>query len=511
MPGYPYASGMRATIIWAALIVAAQACSAKELWPDPNWPTTTPEAEGLDSHRLAERLLALRERQIRVHSILIVRDGRLVLDATFFPFRPGETHDLASCTKSVTSTLIGAAIARGDLRGVDQPILPIFSGLAVAHPDPRKDRIRLEDVLSMRSGLDCHFDQSELTLRQMLASPHWVPFMLDLPMAAEPGTRWVYCSGGMHLLSGVISKVEGRSALAFAREVLFKPLGITKSAWLSDPDGVSTGWGNLELRPRDAARLGYLWLNLGAWNGRRILSAAYLRQATSPLAVANAYSDYGWGFWVNDHHRPPTYEAVGRGGQRITVSPQQHLVAVLTGGGFDPNDVGALLGPAFHDGPLPADPAGRAKLQRALAEIALPPTGKPPAAMPRTADLISGRTYRLSPQPFGIAALTFHFTGPGKAAVTVEESSGRRTTQPIGLDGVPRLSPNPDAPEHLEALQGKWKTPDTFVLDIDQVAKISFFEVALTFHRDALAGVMSERTGLGEAAFCGRAASTGSH
>ncbi|HEY3756413.1 MAG TPA: serine hydrolase [Opitutaceae bacterium] len=494
---------MRAYLLLACLMAAIRVAGANEPWPEPEWTTVAPEAEGIDSDRLAEGLRAVRQRQIRVHSILIVRDGKLVLDATFFPFRPEETHDLASCTKSVTSTLIGAAIARGDLRGVDQPVLPIFTGLRISNPDARKDRIRLEDVLSMRSGLDCHFDHAELTLQQMMASPHWVPFMLDLPMAADPGMNWVYCSGGFHLLSGVISKVEGRSALEFARQVLFKPLGIAKADWLADADGVSTGWGNLELRPRDAAKLGYLWLNLGAWNGRQIVRADYLQQATSPLAVANPYSDYGWGFWVNDHHQPSTYEAVGRGGQRITVSPQQHMVVVLTGSDFNPDDIGAAVGPAFHDGPLPPNPAGEVKLRQALSEVARPPAAVAPAALPKRASLIAGRTYRLSPAPFGTAALTLRFDRANEGSVVIEEINGQRTSLPIGLDGVPRLSPNPDAPGHMEALKGEWKTPDTFVFDVDQVAKINAFEYTLTFRGDTVTGDVNERTGLGQVAFQG--------
>ncbi len=151
------------------------------------------------------------------------------------------------------------------------------------------------------------------------------------------------------------------------------------------------------------------------------------------------------------------------------------------------------------------------KLMQTLADIARPPVAVPPAAMPERAKTISGRTYRLSPQPFGIAALRFDFRGPNDAAVIVEETNGRRTSLPIGLDGIPRLSPNPDAPEHLEALQGKWKTPDTFVLYTDQVAKINSYETTLTFQSDALTGEMSERTGLGQAAFKGRADPSGSN
>jgi hypothetical protein len=375
----------------------------------------------------------------------------------------------------------------------------------VAHPDPRKDRIRLADLLSMRSGLDCHSDHSELTLQQMKASPHWISFMLDLPMVADPGTHWVYCSGGMHLLSGVISQVEGRNELAFAREVLFAPLGIRTAVWPSDADGVSTGWGNLELLPRDMAKLGYLWLHHGAWNGRQILSAEYLRQATLPLAVANDHAEYGLGFWVYSHRDPPMYEALGRGGQRISVTPEKNLIVVLTGGGFEPDDVGALLAPAMRDNPLPPNPAGEARLRSALAEVARAPIAEPPVGLPDLAYRISGRTYRLSPSPFGTAALTFHFDRPNQAEVTVEETNGRRTSRPIGLDGVLRLSPNPDFPGHAEALRGEWETADTFRLDAELVAKINRFAVTLTFQGDTLTGDMAEQTGLGDVAFTGTA------
>jgi CubicO group peptidase (beta-lactamase class C family) len=489
----------------AAVAPASPAVATDGPWPDPDWQTAAPEAEGFDSGQLADGIRSMRQRQIHVHSILIVRYGRLVLDATFFPFRPNETHDLASCTKSVTSTLIGAAITRGDLHGINQPVLPIFGERSVAHPDARKDRIRLADLLSMRSGLDCHVEHSEETLQQMQAAPHWVPFMLDLPMATDPGTNWVYCSGGMHVLSGVISRVEGRSALEFAKEALFGPLGIEAAVWPSDPDGISTGWGNLELRPHDMAKLGYLWLHQGTWNRRRILNPDYMRQATSPLAVANAHSEYGFGFWVYSHRQPPMYEANGRGGQRIVAIPEKNVVLVLTGGGFDTDDIGAFLGPAMHDAPLPPNPAAQARLKLAVADVALPPAVTPAPPLPELAGRISGRTYRLSPPPFEMAALTFRFGQPNQAEVVIAETNGRQTTRPIGLDGVPRLSPNLDAAGHLIALQGEWKTADTFLLNVELVAKINRYQLTLTFQGDALIGEMAERTGLGEAAFKGAA------
>jgi CubicO group peptidase (beta-lactamase class C family) len=496
---------VRAACLAAVLAPAAQAGAGGAPWPDPYWQVASPESEGLDSAKLADAVRAICERQIPVHAILIVRNGRQVLDATFFPFRREEAHDIASCTKSVTSTLIGAAIDRGDLSGVDQPVLPVFGGHAPANPDGRKDRIRLEDLLSMRSGLDCHSDHSEITLRQMMASPHWVPFMLDLPMAADPGSTWVYCSGGMHVLSGVISRVEGRSAFEFAGQVLFGPLGIRTAAWRSDPDGVSTGWGDLELQPRDMAKLGYLWLHGGEWDGRRIVGSEYMRQATLPLTVVDGSSEYGFGFWVSSRRQPPSYAARGRGGQQISVIPGKALVAAVAGGGYNQGELDALLGPALHDGVLPPNPAGEARLQSALAEAVLPQAPSAAPAPPQLAGRLSGRTFRLTPAPFGISALTFRFDRPGQAEVTVEETNGRRTSHPIGLDGVPRLSPNPDAPGHAEALRGEWTAPGTFHLDIDLVAKINRYDLTLTFQGDALAGEAAERTGLGSAEFTGSA------
>src|SRR5436305_14193741 len=147
----------------------------------------------------------------------------------------------------------------------------------------------------------------------------------------------------MHLLSAIISRTTGMSAHECARRSLFEPLGIRDEIWPSDPQGVSHGWGNLHLHPRDMAKLGYLWLNEGAWDGRRIVPPDWVAESTRVHAKTGTESDYGYGWLIKAQGNHSVYEASGRGGQRISVVPDKNLIVVLTGGGFQPGDIGQLL------------------------------------------------------------------------------------------------------------------------------------------------------------------------
>lgn len=262
-------------------------------WPTRGWRSSAPEAEGMDSEALARAFDYVREHRIPIHSVLIVRNGSVVLDAYFYPFHEGLVHDTASMTKSITSTLIGIAVGEHMISSVRQPVLSFFPTRTVGNRDERKGRMTVEHLLTMTSGLDCHFDQAEMTLRQMLQSPDPVRFMLDLPMAAEPGGTFVYCSGGMHLLSGVLSQITGGSAFEFARRALFRPVGIEDPVWPADPQGISHGWGDLHLRLwdcdrsvllfRDVKMPSWTWNSQTAvWNGGRWVSTE--RRVSPPTA-----------------------------------------------------------------------------------------------------------------------------------------------------------------------------------------------------------------------------------
>jgi CubicO group peptidase (beta-lactamase class C family) len=327
----------------AVTVVAVARPSAENTyWPDGRWRSSSPETQGMNSAVLAEALDYIQAHRPRIHSLTIVRNGYVVLDATFWPFQENSLHDLASVTKSITSTLVGVAIGDGKLRDVHQPVLSLFAGRPVDHRDDRKERVTLEHLLTMTSGLDCEYQGGEHTLREMRASANWVQFMLDRPLMAVPGTKGEYCSGGMHLLSGVVSQVTRTSALEYARHRLFQPLGIEEVVWPADVQGITHGWGDLHLRPQDMAKIGYLWLNQGRWKDQQIVPAAWMAAAISPHTRVLDH-EYGYGLWLNPGGDPMLFEANGRGGQRITVVPSKRLVLAITGGAFEPGDLAPYI------------------------------------------------------------------------------------------------------------------------------------------------------------------------
>jgi CubicO group peptidase (beta-lactamase class C family) len=213
-----------------------------DYWPTAQWRTSTPEALGLDSGKLADMLAAVGERGIPIHSLQVIRNGYLALDAYFYPYDRHDLHDTASVTKSVTATLVGMAVAKGFVPSVKTPILSLFPGKVVANRDPGKEAITVEDLLTMRPGLACEEVPGEPTLREMRQRPDWVQFMLDRPMARASGKKFVYCSPGMHVLSAALTHATGETALDFARHQLFAPLGIQDVAWPADAQGNNFGW-----------------------------------------------------------------------------------------------------------------------------------------------------------------------------------------------------------------------------------------------------------------------------
>ncbi len=129
------------------------------------------------------------------------------------------------------------------------------------------------------------------TSRQMVASDNWMQFALDRELVSEPGTQFVYDSANMHLLSAIVQKATGMTALDFARKYLFEPLGIREVKWLADPQGVTRGWAELKLSPRDAAKIGYLFLNKGQWEGKQVVSREWVEQATQRQIEADDGED----------------------------------------------------------------------------------------------------------------------------------------------------------------------------------------------------------------------------
>jgi CubicO group peptidase (beta-lactamase class C family) len=462
----------------------------------------------MDSTVLAEAFDEIRGRQIPIHSLTIIRNGYLVLDAYFWPFQDKLLHDMASVTKSVTSTLVGVAIGQQKVSGVTQPVTQALGALTIANLDSRKKRLTVEHLLTMTSGLDCRSQQGEITLTQMRGSPDWIQFMLDLPMVAESGGVYEYCSGGMHLISGVITKATGVSAFDFARRSLFAPLGIDEAAWPSDAQGISHGWGDLHLQPRDMAKIGYLWLRGGQWEDRQLVPAEWMRAAVQVHSQPGSSpgTGYGYGLWTYPDRSPPVFEGLGRGGQRISVVPAKNLVVVFTGGEFEPGDIGQFIGRAIKsDRALPEDSAGAARLTTAVRAATEPPAARPVTTAPQIAKVIAGRTYALDTNPFDLRSFSLTFSGGATAELQLELVGRLDGPRPVGLDGVPRVSPNGRFGLPV-AVSGAWESDSTFVLDYNEVGNINNRRFRLTFVDEGASVELTERSdSLATARYRGRA------
>ena len=303
--------------------------SAADYWPKEQWRTATPESQGMSSEILADMMDILWQKNYEIDSILIVRNGYVVLDTYHFPKVPDFKHNIFSCTKSISSTLIGIAIDKGYIKSVDQPLLDFFPDKSPKNPDKRKQEITLKDVLQMATGLKCrdsHLYQWK-GITEMRWSEDWVQYMIDLQLVEAPGTRFEYCNGASFLLTAIIEKTTGNTGLEFAKEHLFKPLGINDIYWPANIHGQTIGWGRIHMRPRDMAKFGYLFLNNGRWDDRQIVSAKWVVDSTQKHISATWMPGYGYQWWVMS---PGNYAALGYRGQLIYVLKERQMVVVFT-------------------------------------------------------------------------------------------------------------------------------------------------------------------------------------
>ena len=273
-----------------------------------------------------------------VHSLQIAHKGRLVVDEYFYGHHEALPHDTRSAGKSVTSVVAGAAKLQGAELSLDTDVHAVFGRQADDPP------LLLRHLLTMSPGWACDDDDgdspgNEGTMQYQSEQPDWWLYALDLERIAEPGANDVYCSAGINLAYGVVSRVAGRPLPELLRDLVAEPLEIDTFFMNLDPLERGYGGGGLRMRPRDLLKFGQLMVDDGVWKGRRILSSAWVKESLRAHSSVNVPDDYGLAWWRItydiDGREIQAYYASGNGGQLIFAVPELELSALFTAGNYN--------------------------------------------------------------------------------------------------------------------------------------------------------------------------------
>lgn len=267
-----------------------------------------------------------------IHSLLVFKNNELIAEEYFGGYDADSIHFQYSVTKSISSLLVGIATDQGLLGTVDQKLYELFPEYSndIANWNDQKAEMTLKDVLTMSAGYQWDewtyaYTDTRNDANKMIRSDDLMKFVLDLPMAYEPGSRFTYNSGCSMLLSGIVENSTGISLEAFAKVNLFDKLGIRDWYWEQGKDGkFNSGWG-LHLKPLDMLKIGRMVLNGGQWEGQRIVSEDWLEASQT-----NHISNYGYQWWLSTDF----FSARGWGGQVIAIVPSEDLVIITTAGNF---------------------------------------------------------------------------------------------------------------------------------------------------------------------------------
>jgi CubicO group peptidase (beta-lactamase class C family) len=357
-----------------ALLLAGSCVLGQDRGAAKDWPKSTPDAVGLDAAKLSTFDADLAGGKYGlVDSLLVVRCGKDAYERSyahdygqiygdhaktagplnhdvsgeynyfspqFHPYyRGSDLHTMQSVSKTLTSITMGVAMQRREFSAdLDAPIWKYFDGYHIANLDDRKRRITLRHLLTMTAGLEWHedlpYDDPKNSADVMEATHDWVQYVVDQPMAAEPGKVFVYNSGVTQLLSHIFKKVTGKNVDEYAVEFLFKPLGM-RYHWKHSPTGLADTEGGLYLSSPGLAKIGFLFLKNGAWEGRQIVPAEWIKLSVTPhISTGEDGWKYGFQWWLmpNPQSREHlVWAAHGFGGQQLLIVPEQQLIAVFTG------------------------------------------------------------------------------------------------------------------------------------------------------------------------------------
>ena len=431
-------------------------------------PRSSPESQGISSSAILAFVEAVQDQIHELHSLILIRHGQVVAEGWWQPYAPEKLHMLFSLSKSFTSSAIGLAVGEGRL-SIDDRVLSFFPEDIPAKISPTLAAMRVRHLLSMSTG-----HAMDTTPLLFEGGDNWIKTFLSLPVEHEPGTFFLYNTGATFMLSAIIQKITGMKLIDYLRPRLLEPLGIEDAWWEESPQGINMGGFGLNVKTEDIACFGQMYLQRGLWNGKQILSEAWVELASSKHISngSDPNSDwaqgYGFQFWRCRHN---AYRGDGAFGQYCIVMPEQDAVLAITSGVGDMqqplNLVWDVLLPAMDAAALPENPAAQATLQTKLAGLALPPlvgeSSSPIAAK------VSGRDYSAEANDlqiehicfeFGESSFTAIFTASGKEHA-ITGSYGRWQDGSTSIIAINRYFPEK---EHRCVVSGVWTAESSFTI-----------------------------------------------
>ena len=450
--------------------------------------TSTPENEGIPSESINALVNSLEKNIHSVHSFVLLRHGKLVAQGWWNPYKKQDPHILWSLSKSFTSAAIGFAVQE-KLLSVNDRVLSFFPNDAPENPSDNLKNMRIKDLLTMNTG------QRNDAFRAMVnpGEKNPVKAFLALPVEQKPGTLFIYNTGATYMLSAIIQKVTGQKLIDYLQPRLFQPLNIKNPNW-GEGSGINWGGLGLSITTEDIAKFGQLYLQKGVWNGKQLLSEDWITQS-SMKQVSNGSdplghweSGYGYQFWRNPKYG---YRADGAFGQFCFILPEFDLVLAMTSGTSNTKEIMDIISdtflPSLSKDPLPANSTALASLNNKLASLAIPVTeGK--ASSP-IAKKISGNTYLLENNPFGLKSVTFHFNKKANNLVFETENGTENISTQVGkwtLTETSVIGTIPPTTTKKIAASSGWLADDTFGLTTRYTESESMIKLQFKFDGNVL-------------------------
>lgn len=435
-----------------------------------------PEAEGLSSENILAFINSVESKKLGLHSLMIVRHGKVITEGWWDPYKPDSKHMLFSLSKSFTSTAIGLAVGEGRLT-VEDKVISFFPEHVPQNISPNLSAMRVKDLLTMNTG------HGKDTMGPMRAgNQSWIKTFLSLPVEHKPGSFFLYNSGATYMLAAIIQKLTGKTLLDYLTPRLLDPLDIKGADWEISPEGIHTAAYGLRVTTEDIAKFGQLYLQKGMWNGKRILQEKWVEEATSfqvsnaALTGKNQNSDwqqgYGYQFWMCRHN---LYRADGAVGQYCIVMPAHDAVVAITSetGNMQAimDEIWTHLLGGMKTSALAQNKQAQTTLKQKLSTLTLIPS-----AVITTSPIsgaVSGKPFRLEENNINAREVSLTFSADS-CLFTLKNANGEHSIR-CGLDKwIKGETLMPGAPPNLVngnnkiatkskvAAAGVWKDENTF-------------------------------------------------